>query len=67
MDTLTFNGTTYTGTYVAGNNGSDGTFTVTAGTTVNTTVSNLTMARLNNQNVYIQSGDNNGQFFVMPA
>ena len=53
MDTLTFNSNTYSGTYTPGNNGVPCTFTVVVGTLSPTVGDNLTLARINNRNVYI--------------
>ena len=67
MDTLTFNGSTYSGTYTPGNNGAPGTFTVVVGTLAPTVGANLTLARINNRNVYIQDSANNNQYIVTLA
>ena len=64
MDTLTFNSNTYSGTYTTGNNGVPCTFTVVVGTLSPTVGDNLTLARINNRNVYIQDSANNNQYIV---
>ena len=67
MDTLTFNSNTYSGTYTTGNNGVPCTFTVVVGTLAPTVGENLTLARINNRNVYIQDSANNNQYIVTLA
>ena len=67
MDTLTFNSNTYSGTYTTGNNGVPCTFTVVVGTLSPTVGDNLTLARINNRNVYIQDSANNNQYIVTLA
>ena len=67
MDTLTFNSNTYSGTYTTGNNGVPCTFTVVVGTLSPTVSDNLTLARINNRNVYIQDSANNNQYIVTLA
>jgi len=67
MDTLTFNSSTYSGTYTPGNNGAPGTFTVVVGIPAPPVGDNLTLARINNRNVYIQDSANNNQYIVTIA
>ena len=67
MDTLTFNSNTYSGTYTPGNNGVPYTFTVVVRTLSPTVGDNLTLARINNRNVYIQDSANNNQYIVTLA
>ena len=67
MDTLTFNSNTYSGTYTTCNNGVPCTFTVVVRTLSPTVGDNLTLARINNRNVYIQDSANNNQYIVTLA